>query len=199
SDISLTAIIIMKNAFKMSDLYKYYKNRVEFHAIDALNLPFPENSIDIIYGYAFVHHINDLSKFFFEINRVLRKGGEAIFFDCAYSPIWQILKNTLLKPLQKYSHRRNGISPEDLKATKKGGFRKEELEELLQPYNLKLNFFNRLHFFTFIWERGCKKLFRNSELFKIFMPFFNKMDIFLAKKSKIFRDNQIRLIWGIRK
>ena len=115
-----------------------YSRRVKFSVVDALNLPLPNESVDLVYGYAFVHHLENLSKFFSEIQRVLKKEGEGIFMDDAYSPFWHFVKSTLLKPLQQYSHRRHGISPEDLRATKEGGFKRKVLAKWLDKYNLEL-------------------------------------------------------------
>lgn len=199
SDISLAAVMYMKNAFKNSPLFEKYQNRIEFHAIDALNLPFPESSLDVIYGYAFVHHIGNLPGFFAEICRVLTGEGEGVFFDNAYSPIWHFLKNTAIKPLQKYSHKKHGISPEDLRATKEGGFQRDKLEKCLKENRLKLCFFYRFSFFSYLWERGMEKILGNEKIFKIGMPFFISADAFLARYLQLFRNNQIRLIWTVKK
>ena len=67
-----------------------------FAGIDAENLPFADASVDIVYGYAFVHHLPDLDRFLAETARVLRPGGRAVFLDAAYAPLWDGSKRTWL-------------------------------------------------------------------------------------------------------
>ena len=50
----------------------------EFIAASAHQLPFPDDSIDIVFGIAILHHL-DLTLVSNEIRRVLRQGGRAIF------------------------------------------------------------------------------------------------------------------------
>ncbi len=199
SDASLEAVQFVKCAFEESELFKKYKKRVVFHAIDALNIPLPEESVDIVYAYALVHHIDNLSEFFCEINRVLKKNGKAIFLDDGYSPVWQFMKKNILKPLQNYSHKKHGISPEDLRATHEGGIRREVVEKQLKKYNLEIFLFSKVSFFLYLWRRAFEKLFRNKKLLFCGIPVFKRIDTFFARKSKIFKENQIRLVWGIRK
>jgi SAM-dependent methyltransferase len=44
---------------------------------DAENLPFPEDSFDLVYSWGVLHHSPDTPKAFKEVQRVLRKGGTA--------------------------------------------------------------------------------------------------------------------------
>ncbi len=44
---------------------------------DAENLPYPDNSFDLVYSWGVVHHSPDTAKCFREIARVLRPGGRA--------------------------------------------------------------------------------------------------------------------------
>jgi ubiquinone/menaquinone biosynthesis C-methylase UbiE len=48
-------------------------------AADAETLPFPEDSFDLIFGHAVLHHIPDLERGFAEFDRVLRPGGTLAF------------------------------------------------------------------------------------------------------------------------
>lgn len=120
TDLSLEAVKYVKDIFDQSELKQFDQN-IEFHAVDACRLPFPDESFDIIYGCVFVHHISDLDIFLSEVRRCLKTDGICRFLDPAYSPMWQFLKRTLLKPLQLYTHRKYGISPADLNATIRGG------------------------------------------------------------------------------
>lgn len=51
---------------------------VEFIIGSAHDLPLPDNSVDVVFGMAILHHL-DLALSAKEVKRVLRKGGRAIF------------------------------------------------------------------------------------------------------------------------
>ncbi len=204
TDVSYEAVKFMKSLFSFSELKEMGYVSVQFNTADALDLPFSDDSIDLVYGYAFVHHIRDLSKMLSEIYRVLKKGGECRFLDDAYSPIWHYLKTTILRPLQRYSHERYGLSPEDLRFTKEGGFRIGELRKELAKHDFQNISFVRFGFFSYIWKRGLTKLFgvksfRHATLLRMGLSVLCGVDMFLAKRSKVFRDNQIRLVCAITK
>ena len=46
---------------------------------DAENLPFENNSFDVVFGHAVLHHIPDLERAFSEFRRVLKPGGLVVF------------------------------------------------------------------------------------------------------------------------
>lgn len=48
-------------------------------AAEAETLPFPDQSFDLVFGHAVLHHIPDLAQAFSEFNRVLRPGGTLAF------------------------------------------------------------------------------------------------------------------------
>jgi ubiquinone/menaquinone biosynthesis C-methylase UbiE len=53
--------------------------RVETRQADAEELPFADESFDLVLGHAVLHHIPDLAKAFSEFDRVLRPGGAIVF------------------------------------------------------------------------------------------------------------------------
>jgi len=53
----------------------------EFTRADALQLPFPDNSFDIVWTQHVQMNIADKRKFYSEIARVLTKGGRFIYYD----------------------------------------------------------------------------------------------------------------------
>ena len=54
--------------------------QASFQVMDAETLEFSNNSFDIVCGSGILHHL-DLKKSMKEINRVLRSGGRAVFFE----------------------------------------------------------------------------------------------------------------------
>ncbi|MEA2480128.1 MAG: hypothetical protein QOJ07_2050 [Thermoleophilaceae bacterium] len=53
--------------------------RVETHCTEAARLPFPDDSFDLVFGHAILHHLPDLDAAFREFRRVLRPGGVLAF------------------------------------------------------------------------------------------------------------------------
>jgi len=53
--------------------------RVQTVATEAESLPFDEESFDLVFGHAVLHHIPDLDRAFAEFRRVLRPGGMVAF------------------------------------------------------------------------------------------------------------------------
>jgi ubiquinone/menaquinone biosynthesis C-methylase UbiE len=52
---------------------------VETRAADAEALPFEDESFDLVFGHAVLHHLPDLTTAFSEFRRVLRPGGTLVF------------------------------------------------------------------------------------------------------------------------
>lgn len=66
---------------------------VEFIVGSAHDLPLPDNSVDVVFGMAILHHL-DLTLSSREVKRVLRKGGRAIFHE-------PVRNSKLIKSLRK--------------------------------------------------------------------------------------------------
>ena len=101
TDLSIEAVKHMRKEFAASNLYEAYCDKIEFHAVDASNLPFQDGEFDIIYGSAFTHHLEHLDPFISEVCRCLKIGGICRFIDEADSPLWRsLLKGTILIPIK---------------------------------------------------------------------------------------------------
>ena len=73
-DISPDLIEIAKKRLEVNQV----EGDVEFILGSAHDIPFPDESVDIVFGMAILHHLNlELSAK--EVKRVLKKGGKAIF------------------------------------------------------------------------------------------------------------------------
>jgi SAM-dependent methyltransferase len=155
SDLSTKALINIHDRFDLSA----HEHRVTFASIDAQAIPFSEHTFDLVYGYAVVHHLPDLPRFFDSVFRVLKPGGRAVFMDDAFAPVWHYSKQTWLKPLMKLSHRKTGISPEDYRFSMSGGFKEADLARLIvraggEPWFIRTSFLN------YLFYRGLKNCFR---------------------------------------
>src|SRR5690606_13359598 len=83
SDLSPIAAATMRSRVTTPEGTQAY-----FCAIDAHRLPLQDNSVDLLYGYAMVHHLPRLEEFFEGVVRILKPGGKAVFMDDAYAPAW---------------------------------------------------------------------------------------------------------------
>lgn len=195
SDLSSAAV---KHTLSRFDLSRY--GVVQPAAIDAMDLPFPDGAIDIIYGYAMVHHLPDIRSFLGEAYRVLRPGGRCVFFDDAFAPAWHASKQTILRPLMTYSHRKSGISPEDYRFSMSGGFREAELATLARSLGGEFWCCKR-SLLGYIWHRGALKV--APSVFPILAPerlgrWLSLLDQQLSRFTLV-RKNLIRLVWGFDK
>jgi SAM-dependent methyltransferase len=197
TDLSIHAIKHMKEKFAQSEFHRVNLQDIEFHAVDACHLPFANETFDIIYGCAFVHHIENLEALFNEIARCLKPGGICRFMDHAYSPLWQFLKKSVLKPLQIYSHRKHGISPADLVATEKGGYSRYEVEQIRGKFGFKDMLYMRMGFLEQLLQRGTCKL--GGRSLRRFKPVLRAMNRFLDKTIGLVRKHGIVLVWGFTK
>lgn len=115
------------------------------------NLPFLEDTFDVATAYAVIHHLHELKPAFHEIYRVLKPGGwlytdtdpNFYFWDAMrslpklgdYSPSIRKEKEAVLHKDTELEEK-FGVSPDILNVAEVlkhdiGGFRSEELEELL--------------------------------------------------------------------
>jgi ubiquinone/menaquinone biosynthesis C-methylase UbiE len=61
-----------------------YDDRVTFIAADAADMPFPDDSFDLIVSSMSQHHWSDVPAVVHEIRRVLRPGGRAWIYDARH-------------------------------------------------------------------------------------------------------------------
>jgi SAM-dependent methyltransferase len=197
SDLSPVAVANIRDRFDLTE----HAGRIAFAAIDAHHIPLFSDAVDIVYGYAMVHHLPDLDRFLAEVMRVLAPGGRAVFMDDAYSPAWVMAKRTVLGPLMRHSHRTTGISPEDYRFSMSGGFREQALAEIIRrkggrPWSA------RTTLLQYLWFRGAEKLLpvgpRKVALHPNVARILQRMDSACATVPLV-RRQLIRLVWGLDK
>jgi SAM-dependent methyltransferase len=194
SDLSTVAVRSVRDRYDL----EAYGDRVRFAAIDAFDLPLDDESVDLVYGNAFVHHLDDVDRFLAEVARVLRPGGRAVFMDDAYAPLWQHAKQTWLRPLMNYTHRREPISPEDLQFTLAGGFREDDLAPRIRAVGGD-PWFHRQSFLYYLWTRIRDRLVPRRMKYLADSPRILRPLIALDERLERFavvRQNLIRLVWG---
>jgi SAM-dependent methyltransferase len=76
---SIDAIDISDEAIKTAALENSAPN-LRLSVMDAMNMSFPDESFDLVFGSGIVHHL-DTALSAREIARVLRKGGRAVFWE----------------------------------------------------------------------------------------------------------------------
>jgi SAM-dependent methyltransferase len=177
-------------------------NRIVFAAIDAQDLPFADEQVDLVYAYAVVHHLPDVAAFLAEVARVLRPGGRCVFMDDAYSPGWQFAKRTFLRPLMRYFHHLDPISPEDERFTLGGGFKEEELADRIEAVGGEA-WFARGGLVHYLVTRAAERLPPRAVWGRVassdrLLPALIAVDEALERFPAV-RRNQIRLVWGFDK
>jgi SAM-dependent methyltransferase len=194
SDLSTAGLRNLRDGYTLDG----FEERLLFAAIEACDLPMFDGTVDVICGFAFAHHIADLDAFLAETARVLRPGGRAVFVDNAYSPLWQRLKLSILRPLMRISHQREPRSAEDVRETLAGGFREEDLAPRIAAVGGR-PWFERHALLQYMWHRASVSLFPEElgrlRSRRVIDSTLMRIDERLARFAPV-RHQLIRLIWG---
>jgi SAM-dependent methyltransferase len=54
---------------------RHYRQRIDFREFDALSIPLPSQTVDVIVIMEALYYLSDLNRFFSEVARTLRRGG----------------------------------------------------------------------------------------------------------------------------
>jgi ubiquinone/menaquinone biosynthesis C-methylase UbiE len=122
--------------------------RVELLLGSAHSLPFPDESIDVIFGMAILHHL-DLEIAARELRRVLRKGGRAIFKE-------PLRNSKLYTWLRQFFPKRANVSPFE------HPFTDEQLEHFAQSFTYRSRTFqlplSRIAHVLPFWSQSAVRL-----------------------------------------
>ena len=196
TDLSFEAVKYAKRRYSASSLGKEYPTGCQFHAVNAYYLPFKENMFDVVCADAVIHHMEDLEGLFAGIHRCLKVGGVCRFADTGYSPVWQGAKKGILRALQKRVHQVRGISPEDQKATERGGYSRSELENIKTKLGFSNLYYKRVALLDYVlWRARCKF---DAKWLLAFRPAARWLDRILAK-TPIMEKQGIALVFGFDK
>lgn len=66
---------------------EYYKGRIDIKVMDAHNIPFPEDSFDLVLLYEAIYYLKEPQRFISEAERVLRDNG--ILIICTVNKDWE--------------------------------------------------------------------------------------------------------------
>jgi ubiquinone/menaquinone biosynthesis C-methylase UbiE len=196
TDLSLQGVVYAKRRYQVSRLGSEKPTACEFHAVNAYYLPFEDNTFDMICADAVIHHLDDLKTLFAGIHRCLKPGGICRFADTAFSSSWQGAKKGILRPLQKYTHRKWGVSPEDRKATERGGYTRQELEQLKMELGFRSLYYRRVALLDYLLWRACCKL--SVPWMSAFRPPIRWLDRMLTKTA-VMESQGIALVFGFDK
>lgn len=203
TDLSLAAVKRAQMGFRKSSLWEKYRNAIQFHAVDGKNLPFADESFDVIYGHKFVAFVDDLKGFLSEVKRCLRPGGICRFSDDAHSPFWDAIRRRVMQPL-KTRVLWKSMSPLDKirsqgSPTSEFGFREEVVGTFVPQVGFSKLVFLREYFFLRVAQMCWAKLFT----WKATRLRFAKPIFLLARwiderlvNTKFMRVNALHLIWG---
>ncbi len=128
---SITGLDLCRKAVKFCTEH-YAVNGVSFVCGDALNLPFQNNSLDVVIGVESSHGYPNINRFFSEVIRVLRPGGYFLLSDFRNKNAIGLLREQLcgsgLRILKE-----EVITPNVIKALDLDSGRREKLIKKLVP------------------------------------------------------------------
>jgi SAM-dependent methyltransferase len=201
TDLSLVAARRAQRAFRDSEFWSLYKERIEFHAVDAMHLPFADESFDVIYGTKFVSFLDNLGGFLADVKRCLRPGGICRFSDDACSPAMERIR-ALAHCVTRPSSRQAAGSLAALRAASGFGFEEATLRPFVADLGFKDLVFIRESFFLRVAQHFWGKIVAwDHRRLRYAKPLYlacKWIDTRFANTDWI-RRNQLALTWGFDK
>ena len=94
-------------------------DRLQFLVGDAQRLPYADGSMEAVFNYGIIHHLEDWEQGIREIVRVLKRGG-GFYFEEIYPPLYA---NAITRRLLEHPTENRFHGPEYRAALQKGGLR----------------------------------------------------------------------------
>ena len=202
TDLSLIAARRAQAAFRNAEFFPSHREQIEFHAVDAMHLPFADESFDVIYGTKFVGFLGDLPGFFAEVKRCLKPGGICRFSDDASSPAWELVRRMLVLPIKARIAPNSKDSLASIRSATSFGFGEELVTPLLGHCGFSRLLFIREYFFLRVAQLCWGKLVRwDPKRLRYARPLFRimkRIDNRLANTAWM-RRNALGLTWGFDK
>jgi len=174
----------ISNYLKVSELYieKAYFERL---FSDMHRMPFVDNSFDIVFGSAVLHHSKDLKDVFAQIRRVLRPEGRLVLINEAGRGVLERVHPVYKKMEEKGFGDTAYTLLEWEKGAKSGGFKKVKIIFLSLADDYIMKYKNRGTKFTF--KVGLAYFFKKHRRFENFLLWFMKLPrlLFRPKSWKI--------------
>lgn len=201
TDLSLEAVRRAQYTFRRSELGEKYRGNIEFHAVDAMHLPFCDETFDIIYGAKFVGFVPDKRVFFSEARRCLKVNGICRFADDAVAPLWDYAKRKFVRPVRKMLYR-SPTSLDSLRSQGNGGFTDEEIRQFKDEFGFRNQLVIREYFLLRIAQLCLGKVSNWNP-----KTLSQARGLFLAMKwvddafagTSLFKNNRLALTWGFDK
>ncbi len=168
----------ISNYLKVSSLYveKAYFERL---FSDMHHMPFVDNSFDIVFGSAVLHHSKNLKAVFAEIRRVLRPGGRLVLINEAGRGVWEKIHPVYKKMEEKGFGDTAYNLLEWKKGAQDGGFNKVKIifSSLADDYIMKYK--NRGGKYTF--KVGLAYFFKKHQRIEKFFLWFTILPRLLTR------------------
>jgi len=197
TDISLVAAREAQTQFRQSELFQKYQDSIAFHAVDAMRLPFPDQSFDVIYGAKFAGFLPGIPDFLAEVRRCLKPGGICRFGDDAASPAWEAVRRTVVLPVKAL--RKSRTSLDTVRSASGFGISQETLTPFVGPSGFSRLVFIREFFFLRVAQLFFGKLFNwDPKKLRCARPVYFMLkwiDDCLANTAWM-RRNSLALTWG---
>jgi ubiquinone/menaquinone biosynthesis C-methylase UbiE len=98
---------------------KRITNQLRFLVGDAQNLPYVDNSMDAVFNFGIIHHLENWRQSISEVARVLKRGG-GFYFEEIYPPLYA---NLITRILLEHPTENRFYGPEYRGALQSEGFR----------------------------------------------------------------------------
>jgi ubiquinone/menaquinone biosynthesis C-methylase UbiE len=130
--------------------------KIIFCSIDANKIPLPDESVDIVYMIAALHHFPDVDRAFSEIYRIVKPGGYIVFGLEPNKIMLNFLRFAKLPFKRIFATNKLRPAADDVAE----GFSVSNFIDFSNKYNLKIIILESVRFLTGIIQFGLEGIFR---------------------------------------